>query len=41
MTVSEAAYLANLGGGLVCEEVGVVPIDRERLFAELYRLMDS
>ena len=40
-TVSEAADLANLGGGLVCEEVGVVPIDRERLFAELYRLMDS
>jgi D-glycero-beta-D-manno-heptose-7-phosphate kinase len=29
-----AAALANLGGGLVCEEVGVVPIDRERLFRE-------
>lgn len=29
-----AAALANLGGGLVCEEVGVVPIDRERFFRE-------
>lgn len=28
------AALANLAGGLVCEEVGVVPIDKNRLFAE-------
>ncbi|WP_207432290.1 bifunctional heptose 7-phosphate kinase/heptose 1-phosphate adenyltransferase [Sabulibacter ruber] len=28
------AELANLGGGLVCEHVGVVPIDRERLKQE-------
>jgi rfaE bifunctional protein kinase chain/domain len=26
--------LANLGGGLVCEEVGVVPIDKSKLIAE-------
>ncbi|BDD07875.1 carbohydrate kinase [Fulvitalea axinellae] len=28
------AALSNLGGGLVCEHLGVVPIDKERLFAE-------
>jgi rfaE bifunctional protein kinase chain/domain len=28
------AALANLGGGLVCEQVGVVPIEKERLLEE-------
>ncbi|MBD1397008.1 D-glycero-beta-D-manno-heptose-7-phosphate kinase [Pontibacter sp. JH31] len=28
------AGLSNLGGGLVCEQVGVVPVDRKRLFQE-------
>ncbi len=28
------ARLCNLGGGLVCEHVGVVPVDKEKLFAE-------
>ncbi|GEO06513.1 carbohydrate kinase [Adhaeribacter aerolatus] len=28
------ADLANLGGGLVCEEVGVVPIDKVKLYQE-------
>ncbi|MHC2991878.1 carbohydrate kinase [Pontibacter sp. HJ8] len=28
------AGLSNLGGGLVCEQVGVVPVDRKRLFEE-------
>ncbi|MFD2245803.1 bifunctional heptose 7-phosphate kinase/heptose 1-phosphate adenyltransferase [Pontibacter ruber] len=28
------AGLSNLGGGLVCEQVGVVPVNRERLFEE-------
>ncbi|HRD51646.1 MAG TPA: PfkB family carbohydrate kinase [Flavobacteriales bacterium] len=32
------AALSNLAGGLVCEEVGVVPIDRERFKAECERL---
>jgi D-glycero-beta-D-manno-heptose-7-phosphate kinase len=32
------AQLANLAGGLVCEEVGVVPIDLERFRAECVRL---
>lgn len=30
----QVAGLSNLGGGLVCEKVGVVPIDKERLLAE-------
>ncbi|MBC5993433.1 bifunctional heptose 7-phosphate kinase/heptose 1-phosphate adenyltransferase [Pontibacter cellulosilyticus] len=28
------AGLSNLGGGLVCEQVGVVPVDKKRLFEE-------
>ncbi len=30
----QAAQLANLAGGLVCEKVGVVPIDKQRLLEE-------
>ena len=30
--ILEASYLANYAGGLVCEEVGIVPIDIEKLF---------
>lgn len=30
--------LANLAGGLVCEEVGVVPINKNRLLEETFRL---
>ncbi len=29
--VVEAAHLANVAGGLVCEEIGIVPVDREAL----------
>lgn len=32
------AALSNLAGGLVCEEVGVVPIDKERLSQEAKKL---
>lgn len=28
------AGLANLGGGLVCEQIGVVPVDKSRLYEE-------
>jgi len=28
----ESAYLANFAGGIVCEEVGIVPIETEKLF---------
>jgi rfaE bifunctional protein kinase chain/domain len=31
-TIQEAAYIANYAGGLVCEEVGIVPITKETLF---------
>jgi rfaE bifunctional protein kinase chain/domain len=31
----EIARISNMAGGLVCEEVGVVPVDKEKLFAEL------
>lgn len=33
--ISEAAYLANYAGGLVCEEVGIVPIELEKLFEQI------
>ena len=32
------AELANLAGGLVCEEIGVVPIDKVRFALEAERL---
>jgi rfaE bifunctional protein kinase chain/domain len=34
----EIAAVSNLAGGLVCEEVGVVPVSKERLLAEANRL---
>ncbi|MFN8396288.1 MAG: D-glycero-beta-D-manno-heptose-7-phosphate kinase [Bacteroidia bacterium] len=35
LPLPSSAAVANLAGGLVCEEVGVVPIDPEVLFREL------
>jgi bifunctional ADP-heptose synthase (sugar kinase/adenylyltransferase) len=35
----EIAALSNLAGGLVCEEVGVVPIDKEKLLNEASKLL--
>jgi len=32
--IFEASYLANLAGGLACEQVGVVPIKLDQLFQE-------
>lgn len=34
----QLATLANLAGGLVCEEVGVVPVNKERLLRESLQL---
>ncbi len=34
LPLPEVAALANLGGGLVCEQVGVVPIDKAMLLSE-------
>lgn len=30
--ISEASFLANYAGGIVCGEVGIVPIEKEKLF---------
>lgn len=35
--IYEASYLANYAGGLVCEEVGIVPIELEKLFDTVIR----
>lgn len=35
------ATLANLAGGLVCEKVGVVPIEKDRLFSEALKMIES
>lgn len=35
LNIETIAMISNLAGGLVCEEVGVVPIDKEKLFKEL------
>ncbi|HEY4652660.1 MAG TPA: PfkB family carbohydrate kinase, partial [Pontibacter sp.] len=37
-SVTFLAGLSNLGGGLVCEQVGVVPIDKQRLLQEAMQL---
>ncbi|MBK7104032.1 MAG: D-glycero-beta-D-manno-heptose-7-phosphate kinase [Ignavibacteriae bacterium] len=31
-SINEAAYIANFAAGIVCEEVGIVPIEKEKLF---------
>lgn len=40
-SLSDIAEIANLAGGLVCEKVGVVPIDRELLKLEADRIAVS
>jgi len=37
--IETTAILSNLAGGLVCEKVGVVPIDKEILFNEALKLV--
>lgn len=37
----EMAWLSNLAGGLVCEEVGVVPVNKEKLFKEAMSLING
>ena len=36
---AEIASLSNLAGGLVCEQVGVVPVDRDKLLSEALKLL--
>lgn len=33
--ILEASYLANYAGGIVCGEVGIVPVDKEKLFTTI------
>lgn len=35
LPLADAVQCANIAGGIVCEQVGVVPINRERLMAEM------
>lgn len=35
MDLEQVIRCANMAGGIVCEQVGVVPIDKERLLAEM------
>lgn len=35
LSAEQIAYISNMAGGLVCEEVGVVPVDKEKLYKEL------
>lgn len=39
MNIKEIAAISNLAGGLVCEQVGVVPVDKNRLLDEVTRLL--
>lgn len=43
LPLSLLAELANLGGGLVCEQVGVVPVDKAKLYQEAAccRILDA
>ncbi len=41
VSIHTLAGLANLAGGLVCEKVGVVPIDKENLRKEAQKLMNQ
>lgn len=36
--IEEVAFVSNIAGGLVCEETGVVPINKEKLLKEVMRL---
>jgi D-glycero-beta-D-manno-heptose-7-phosphate kinase len=38
LTAEKTASLSNLGGGLVCQYVGVVPVDKDEFFKEATRL---
>jgi D-glycero-beta-D-manno-heptose-7-phosphate kinase len=39
LSASHIASLANLAGGLVCEQVGVVPINKSQLLAEAQKIL--
>ena len=39
--IGESAMLANVAGGIVCGEVGIVPIDKKALFDAVAALRDG
>jgi len=41
LKLENIAQIANISGGLVCEEVGVVSIDKEKLKKEIIRIIGS
>jgi bifunctional ADP-heptose synthase (sugar kinase/adenylyltransferase) len=36
VNIEEIAKISNLAGGIVCEEIGVIPIDKDKLLSEYY-----
>jgi rfaE bifunctional protein kinase chain/domain len=41
LSIEKIAALSNLAGGLVCEKVGVVPIDKKQLQIEAQKIMSN
>ncbi len=41
LDIYDMAAVSNIAGGLVCEKVGVVPVDREELMAECVQLLEK
>ncbi len=41
LPIHQVAAISNLAGGLVCEEVGVIPIDKHKLSAELNEVLND
>lgn len=41
LPIHQVAAISNLAGGLVCEEVGVIPIDKNKLAAELNEVLSQ
>lgn len=39
LSAEKIAQISNLAGGIVCEQVGVVPIDKQRLYKEVLNLL--
>ena len=41
MPINKATQIANIAGGLVCEKIGVVPIDKSELLNETLRIVSN
>lgn len=41
MPINVATQIANIAGGLVCEKIGVVPIDKQQLLIECERILGT